>query len=266
MPIASEQKPRLRRTIVMGFMGFLSAMALTLVGPALTASAEPPTQIGENATEGDEKWQPAMDYDTDSCYSTPAIAADGALAEGLEPDGGITENCRDAGDLGNTNTYVRTVCDGTLCGHVYAYYFEKDQATEVAGPADSGHKHDLEHVIVWVKDDVATHVSVSAHGKYEDTRPANEVRWEGTHPKVVYHKEGGSTHAMRFANEEDDAVENDSGAWHFPFLLSWWNMEPVVRDGLQGSDFGSASIDLKNDRIEEILGQDAAGEGFEFSP
>lgn len=43
----------------------------------------------------------------------------------------------------------------------------------------------------------------------------------GTHPKVVYHKDGGSTHCIRMANPEDDAIENDKNTWFRSPLVGW---------------------------------------------
>ena len=56
-----------------------------------------------------------------------------------------------------------------------------------------------EHIVVFVQGDEAKIVAASAHGDY-DTKNAADVRWDGTHPKIVYHKDGGSTHAFRFAS------------------------------------------------------------------
>lgn len=73
----------------------------------------------------------------DGCYPTPAISPDGVPAVGLELGGGLGENCNNLSDLENTNVYVRTWCQGEWCAHKYAYYFEKDQATD--GPVLGGH-------------------------------------------------------------------------------------------------------------------------------
>jgi hypothetical protein len=45
------------------------------------------------------------------------------------------------------------------------YYFEKDVAVEHV-PDSGGHRHDWEHIAVWVKDDQAKWVSASQHGLY----------------------------------------------------------------------------------------------------
>lgn len=230
----------------------LGALALVL-GPAAAAHAEPPAALASAATVGDLKWQPATDYDTDGCYPTAAMDGAGTPAEGLALGGANNGNCRDQSDLDNTNSYVRTTCvaDG-WCAHTYAYYFEKDQRAEgVAGPGN-GHRHDLEHVIVWVQNDQARYVSASAHGGY-DTRAASDVLWEDTHPKIVYHKDGPNTHALRFAGTGDEPPENHYGTWQRPALLSWDLTSDAVRNTINTHDYGSATFDITDDRIAGVL-------------
>lgn len=41
---------------------------------------------------------------------------------------------------------------------------------------------------------------------------------------------GGSTHAFRFANAADDAVENHTGGWFYPRLIGW-NGYPGISNG-----------------------------------
>ena len=45
---------------------------------------EPPSALPPNASGDELKWQPSMDFDRDGCYNTPAIDADGNVAEGLD--------------------------------------------------------------------------------------------------------------------------------------------------------------------------------------
>lgn len=229
----------------------LAAGGLAVVA-APAAWAEPPAAIPEKATVGDLKWAPAMDYDGDGCYPTPAIDANASPAVGLELGGGLGENCSDLSDLENTNAYVRTWCQPAeqgpdrWCAHKYAYYFEKDQVSDGAGPGTAGHKNDLEHVVVWVRDDQVQYVAASGHGGYE-IKDAADVQFDGTtHPKIVYNKDGGSTHRMRFASPADDPPENQLHTWQYPTLLSWELMDPHVRDVLATNSYGSASLALKD--------------------
>jgi hypothetical protein len=68
-----------------------------------------------------------MDFDTDSCYNTPAIGPDGKVAEGLPHDStGASKHCREPSNLGNSNVYSRARCNNGWCVYLYDYYFEKE--------------------------------------------------------------------------------------------------------------------------------------------
>ncbi|MCZ9344419.1 NPP1 family protein, partial [Streptomyces sp. TRM76130] len=58
------------------------ALALVVAFPA-TAFAAPPAALPANADAAEAAYQPAFDYDTDGCYPTPAISADGTVNGGL---------------------------------------------------------------------------------------------------------------------------------------------------------------------------------------
>ena len=225
---------------------FIIGTATLLCLPVSQARANPPRALPRNASHIQAKWQPAMDYDRDGCYPTPAIGPDGRVNPGLKPSGSLSENCRDASDLNNTNAYARSCCGPSgWCGHLYGFYFEKDQV--VAGFDPFGHRHDWEHVIVWVNDAetprVPAYVSVSAHGRYE-TRPISQVRMQDSHPKIVYHKDGPLTHTFRFAAPHDEPPENHKGTWQYPDLVSWEGYPSGVRDILSRANFGTASFAL----------------------
>lgn len=53
------------------------------------------------------------------------------------------------------------------------------------------------------------------------------LRIAGTHPKIVYHKDGGGTHCFRIAGEADNDIENVKGVW-FSSPLVGWNGWPSV--------------------------------------
>lgn len=224
----------------------MTGTAVLLCLTTSPAWAEPPRALPKNASQIQAKRQPAMDYDRDGCYPTPAIGPDGRVNPGLSTTGSLSGNCRDPWDLDNTNSYARSCCGPSgWCGHLYGFYFEKDQV--IPGFDFLGHRHDWEHVIVWVNEAanpvVPAYVSVSAHGKY-DTRPISEVRTEGPHPKIVYHKDGALTHAFRFASISDEPPENHKGTWQYPDLVSWHGYPSGIRDILVRADFGKASFAL----------------------
>ncbi|GGX59055.1 NPP1 family protein [Streptomyces minutiscleroticus] len=238
-----------------------SAVALVVAVPGI-AFAAPPGALPANADSMDRTFQPALDYDTDGCYSTPAIGPDGTLNPGLNPTGALNGNCRDASDLDNTNSYSRSKCNNGWCAIVYGLYFEKDQA--LAGTSLGGHRHDWEHIVVWVQNDQAQYVSTSAHGDFS-TYGRDQIRWDGTHPKIVYHKDGISTHCFRPANTNDEPPENHKGTWQYPALVGWNGYPAGLRDKLVQADFGSANFGLKDASFASHLAK-AKPSGITFDP
>lgn len=106
---------------------------------------------------------------------------------------------------------------------MYGYYFEKDQTTQIGG----GHRHDWEHVVVWTQNDRIQYVAVSAHGGYT-IRPAKDVHMDrSTHPRVVYHKDGGLTHAFRFGNGADNSKQEN-------YYKTWQVSTPTRGLGVTG--------------------------------
>ncbi|AKH86241.1 hypothetical protein AA958_33015 [Streptomyces sp. CNQ-509] len=251
---------RIRR--VSAVLGGAFALVVALPHAASAAAAAPPQALPANADGLEQTFQPAYDYDTDGCYPTPAIGPDGTVNPGLEPGGALDGGCRDAADLDNTNGYSRAKCNNGWCAVVYGLYFEKDQA--LPGTGLFGHRHDWEHVVLWIRDDQAQYVSTSAHGDF-DTYPRDQIRWDGTHPKVVYHKDGVGTHAFRPATGNDEPPENHHGGWQFPDLVGWNGYPAGLRDKLSTTDFGSANFGLKDSSFVSHL-EKALPAGIPFDP
>ena len=266
MPETSEKaRSGVRRKLSIGGRALVCAIALTIAFPAI-ALAEPPPALPGNATADELRYQPAMDYDGDGCYPTPAIGPDGTLNPGLNTSGAVNGNCRDASDLANTNSYSRVKCNNGWCAYLYTFYFEKDQA--VPGSGLGGHRHDWEHVAVWVQNGTIRNVSTSFHGNYQ-IHAASAVAFENGHPKIVYHKDGVSTHTMRLASATEPA-ENHRGAWQYPTLVGWDGYPSGIRDRLSGSaadaHFGTADFPLKdlgNSFNNNLAGAMPAGISFD---
>lgn len=245
-----------RASLVLG-----SAVALVVAFPG-TALAAAPGALPANADNTEQAYQPAYDYDTDGCYSAPAIGPTGTLNGGLKPTGSLNGQCRDASALDNTNSYSRAKCNNGWCAIIYGLYFEKDQA--LAGSSIGGHRHDWEHVVVWVQDGVAQYVSTSNHGGFS-IHHRNSVSWDGTHPKIVYHKDGIRTHCFRLAGTSDEPPENHKGTWQFPALVGWNGYPAGVRDKLTAADWGSANFGLKDGSFNSHLAK-AMPAGITFDP
>jgi hypothetical protein len=221
------------------------------------------------------KWAPVFDFDTDSPYPSPAISPEGVVNKGLKIGGSITGECRDPEQLINSNTYHRSASiykDGNLYTvHMYALYFQKDQKGHGApGKGTTGHRHDWEFALVWTKNGQLTHASTSAHGKVY-TDPRSRLPVEADRPdtvKVVYHKEGGQTHAFRFAKKNETA-ENHLRRWVTPTLVNWHTMtgngvsNHQLRETLNRHDFINANCSVADKNFfREIAKNPPATEGY----
>ncbi|QIQ06538.1 NPP1 family protein [Streptomyces liangshanensis] len=263
-PVAASRPSVLKRGAAR-FATVLGATVLAVVIPASMAHADPPRNLPQNAGGWEQSFSPAYDYDTDGCYATPAIGPDGTLAPGLNTTGAVNGSCRDQSDLDNSQTYARSKCNNGWCAVVYASYFEKDQA--VAGSGLGGHRHDWEHVISWINQSTnqVEYVTTTQHSS-QVTYPRSQVRFDGTHPKVVFHKDGLSTHFFRLANNNDEPPENHYHNWRYPPLVDW-NGWPTtaLRDKLMNADFGSATIKINEGRFVGLL-TNSKPAGIAFNP
>ncbi|KRD21048.1 MULTISPECIES: NPP1 family protein [unclassified Streptomyces] len=253
MPRTSRTSRLARTTTVAG-----SALALTVTLSG-SASAGVLQNLPENATTFQTYFEPVYDYDTDSCYPAAAIDPAGNLNGGLKPTGSVTGQCR-GGHLDHANTYSRAKCNNGWCGIIYASYFEKDEASP-----GIGHRHDWECMVVWVVQgaDTPSYLSASRHGGFS-THPIADVPMSGRRVMAVYHKDGASTHAFRFA-EWGETAENDTGAWHQENLLTWDNLAPNLRNALNGSDWGNANLPLQDSKFNDTLNK-AKPSGIPFDP
>ncbi|MER5454397.1 NPP1 family protein [Micromonospora sp. NPDC002389] len=239
--------------------------ALAVLVPAAPAYANSLPNLPHHAGGYESSFSPAYDYDTDGCYAVSAISQDGRINGGLRTTGAINGSCRDRSDLDMSQTYARSTCNNGWCAIVYASYFEKDQA--VHGSGLGGHRHDWEHVISWVDQatDRVEYVTTTQHSSRR-TYPRAQVRFDGTHPKVVYHKDGASTHFFRLANANDEPPENHYGTWHYPPVVDWNGWPSLdLRNSLMAADFGAASIKIKDGAFEYLLGV-AKPTGIPFDP
>jgi hypothetical protein len=204
---------------------------------------------------------PVFDFDGDGCLPSAGIGREGQQNQGLDTGGGIAENCRKSDFLKTSNTLHRYVCTTVstdeFCSHYYALYFIKDQTVDGLG---GGHKNDWENAAVWTKNGNVTHGSYSAHGNLY-TKPVNELPLEQGHLKIVYHKDGGLTHALRFAKSNEYA-ENPYGAFVVPPITSWYTLtgdnvsNQAMREKLNTYNYGSASIAMKNSNFLNTVNSD----------
>ncbi|BBN80891.1 hypothetical protein PA25_08760 [Pseudoalteromonas sp. A25] len=198
--------------------------------------------------------EPVFDFDNDGCLPSAGISRTGEQNSGLKTSGSLGGNCRDNYFLDTSNTIHRYACKETLqgryCAHFYALYFKKDQIFPYLG---GGHRHDWEYAAIWTHDGIVTHGSYSAHGDLY-TKEASELPFENGHLKIVYHKDGLLTHALRFAKTQEIA-ENSYNRFVTPKIISWFEMQgdglsnQVLRERLNQFDYGSATLPVKDNRF-----------------
>lgn len=195
--------------------------------------------------------EPVFDFDGDGCLPSAGISRLGEQNSGLKTSGSITGGCRSGNFMLLSNTLHRYMCKTSgsdkYCVHFYALYFLKDQLFNTFG---GGHRHDWEHAAVWTKNGTVTHGSYSAHGDLYTDVAAN-LPFQNGHLKIVYHKDGVTTHALRFA-KSGEIAENPYGAFITPTITSWYVMigdgvsNQQMRDKLNSFDYGSATIPMKD--------------------
>lgn len=206
---------------------------------------------------------PVIDWDTDGCYPAAGISRDGIQNPGLKTTGSITGDCRHEEFLDTSNTLHRYACidagGDQYCAHLYDSYYEKDQVVNGSG-AFGGHRHDWESIAIWTLNGDITHGAVSAHGDM-DTDPKSELPMEDDHMKAVYHKDGGGTHAFRFAKLPEEEAENSYGTFVTPTVASWYELtgdgisNREMRDKLNSFDYDNASIKVKDSRFLNYINE-----------
>jgi hypothetical protein len=218
-------------------------------------ACKPP--LPANTQDGDAiKWQIGFDYDTDGCLPSAGISNNAKATVGLRPTGAVNGQCAFRNQLDYANTYYRALCvqwqktpGKTYCARMYAQYFLKDQSSPGAG-----HRNDWEFGLVWTTDDVWTHASYSAHGKVH-TSAKEDLYYNRDTVYMVYHKDGGSTHAMRFATAKDELPENPQCQWVTPNLVTWDLMTGTnatnaqLQKTLNTADYGKAIVPMKNSQF-----------------
>lgn len=214
------------------------------------------------------KGKVVFDFDRDSCLASSPIIQDGTeykANEGLnvKNTGGLSDNCSYADQLATADVLYKNVCavSKSYCAQVLAVYTVKDMSGKSAG-----HANDLEHVVLWMKDGKVDEVGTSAHdglknkvvrlfprlSRYSDNRDYNSFT-------VVYHKDGGSTHALRPSTSAElkeyeiaynlEAAENPTERWFAPKLVNVDspNLPESYKAVVKNGDWGSAKLKIKDD-------------------
>lgn len=106
-----------------------------------------------------------------------------------------------------------------------------------------GHRHDWEHVIVWINNpDVPNPtilaVTPSAHSGYSKYAPPNADTLDGSSVKVNYE----STYPMNHATD----ITTEPG--EFQVLIMWDQMTEAARHALNTVSFGDANVPMNESR------------------
>ena len=238
------------KTLAARTAAFLHLLTYCSATPFALSPRDLLTPIAPSSSADVARWSPALDYDRDCCYNTVAISPSGQYNAGQDSQKNIDEVlgfCRNENRLSKTNVYARAKCNGGWCAYMYDYYFESDHGI-------GGHRHDWEHIVVWVKGGDLSFVSVSAHGKWITRKASSGIRMEqGTHAKIVYHKNdifGFGTRCFRFANDKDEPAENQWHSWRWGAgagLIEWGRMNHWIQALLSKKDWGTAQMAVRSD-------------------
>lgn len=244
-----REKTTIRIPILTAFLALTLTPGLSLASDFARLDEARPS----NGAIGDKRV--VFDFDTDSCLPSAPISRSGQKNGGLSPTGSQTGQCRSSNFLQTSNTIHRYVCKSVgsveYCGHMYALYFEKDQADKWG---IVGHRHDWEHAIVWTQNGYLSHATVSAHGENRTLHRSQIQLEDNRRVKVVYHDNSlvnGATHSFRFAKPGETA-ENPYGRFVTPQIATWYEMvgdglhNSEMRERLNGFDYGSAVTPVKD--------------------
>ncbi|CZR46041.1 uncharacterized protein FPRO_11488 [Fusarium proliferatum ET1] len=148
-----------------------------------------------------------------------------------------------------------------LTGSRYDYYFEADRK----GDSTSGHRHDWENVVVFVRNDTIRRVVGSVHGKYHHRD--NPLLQDG-HPLIVYYKRPMTTHGLQFAKDKNlKKVENHYGEWVIADLIGWDRFPTEkFRNKLSKYDYRRARFHLAYKRFLKSLHKTAGKYVPGFNP
>ncbi|RAL62499.1 hypothetical protein DID88_005064 [Monilinia fructigena] len=161
------------------------------------------------------------------CQPYSAVDGNGNTSGGLQDTGNVSAGCR---DMTKGQTYVRGGWHGNRYGIMYAWYFPKDQPA--AGNVVGGHRHDWEHVVVWINNPTVANpvlfgAAASGHGSMKkNTNPPKSTQ----RVLVNYFASFPKNHELGWAS----TVGRDMPMMWYDFL------PPVSKDALRDTSFGSA--------------------------
>uniref|UniRef100_H3GAZ2 Necrosis inducing-like protein NPP1 type n=1 Tax=Phytophthora ramorum TaxID=164328 RepID=H3GAZ2_PHYRM len=200
-----------------------------------------PTPTTTEQTAG-IKFKPQI-HISNGCHPYPAVDEAGNTSGGLKPTGSSSAGCKGSGY--GSQIYGRITTYEGVYALMYSWYFPKD--SPVTG---LGHRHDWEHVVVWV-DDITLDspsiiaVSPSAHSGYNIYYPPESNTIDGYSAKVDY------SSSWVVVNH---ALDSTSDSGESQDLIMWDQLTDAARTALENTDFGDANVPMKDGNFLTKLG------------
>jgi hypothetical protein len=223
-------------------------VCLATVATATIAAIVPHDQVrayGASLGPVNGMFQPYLTVSS-GCVPFPAVDSSGNVSGGLDNSGAVNGHCSSSGG----QVYVRSANYGGKCAIMYAWYFPKDQ--NVNGPANKGHRHDWEDIVVWLNTCTTggkiQQISYSQHGSYQKVayNSPGGLKLSGTHPKVNYGQHGG------ILDHNVSPTDNQGGTQPG---IAWQTMTQASRNTLSGYNFGAAVVPFKDSEFTKNLGK-----------
>uniref|UniRef100_K3X206 Uncharacterized protein n=1 Tax=Globisporangium ultimum (strain ATCC 200006 / CBS 805.95 / DAOM BR144) TaxID=431595 RepID=K3X206_GLOUD len=186
------------------------------------------------------KFKPQI-HISNGCHPYPAVDAAGNTSGGLKPSGSQSAGCKGSG--WGTQVYGRGAAYNGVYGLMYSWYFPKD--SPITG---LGHRHDWEHVVVWIDNPKAANpkilaISPSAHSGYQKYAPPKAGTVDGTSAKVDYTSKIVINHAL----------DSTTAAGEKQPLIMWEQMTQAARTALENTGFGDANVPMKDGNFMDKL-------------
>ncbi|ETK94435.1 hypothetical protein F441_02593 [Phytophthora nicotianae CJ01A1] len=189
-----------------------------------------PVTISEKAAV---KFKPQL-HITNGCHSYPAVDEAGQTSGGLKTKGAPSAGCKGSG--WGSQVYGRSSWYQGVWAIMYCWYFPKDEPS-----TGIGHRHDWEHVIVWIDnpeiaDPKILAVTPSAHSGYHKYAPPNPDTIDGATTKVAYESHWPMDHALGSTSEAGD----------FQDLIMWGQLSENASRALNAVYWGNANTPMND--------------------
>ncbi|USW56052.1 Putative necrosis inducing protein [Septoria linicola] len=171
------------------------------------------------------------------CHPYTAVSGTGQVNKGLKNSGSINGHCNPGKDHHEGQTYVRGAWHKGRYAIMYSWYMPKDQ--NVNGPANGGHRHEWESIVVWVngpEDLSVIGAAASAHGGFKKHGEIGVYDKHGSLQEVEYYQKAPLNHQLRFKAES----EGHEG-FEYPMIDYDVLPLPAVR-ALNDNNWGKANL------------------------